>query len=59
MQEHNFDGNVTLQAGWQWRGTRNQLLRLGVQYHAGISEHYSFIHHRRENKIGFGVWYDF
>jgi len=59
MQEHNFDGNVTLQAGWQWRGSRNQLLRLGAQYHTGVSEHYSFINHRRENKIGFGVWYDF
>jgi len=59
MQEHNFDGNLTLQTGWQWRGSRNELLRLGIQYFAGVSDQYSFIVHRREHKIGMAVWYDF
>ena len=59
MQEHNFDGNITLQTGWQWRGSRNELLRLGIQYFAGVSDQYSFLVHRREHKIGIGVWYDF
>ena len=59
MQEHNFDGNLTVQTGWQWRGSKNQLLRLGVQYITGISEQYEFIVGPREHKIGLGVWYDF
>ena len=59
MQEFNFDGNYTVQAGWQWRGSRNELFRIGTQYFYGVSEQYSFILHPRENKFGVGVWYDF
>jgi len=59
MQEHNFDGNFTTQAGWQWRGSRNELFRIGLQYFVGVSDQYSFLIHRREHKIGMGVWYDF
>jgi len=59
MQEFNFDGNFTLQTGWQWRGSRNELFRIGLQYFNGTSEQYSFITHPRERKIGIGVWYDF
>ena len=59
MQEHDFDGNLTLQTGWQWRGSHNQLFRMGVQYFTGVSEQYSFLMHPREHKVGIGVWYDF
>ena len=59
MEEHDFDGNLTLQTGWQWRGTRNNLFRVGVQYFTGVSEQYSFLMHNREHKVGIGVWYDF
>ena len=59
MQEHNFDGNITVQTGWQWRGARNELFRLGVQYIGGVSEQYEFIAGPREHKFGIGVWYDF
>ena len=59
MQEHDFDGNITTQLGWQWRGSRNELFRIGLQYHAGVSDQYSFMLGRREHKIGLGVWYDF
>ena len=59
MQEFNFDGNITFQTGWQWRGSRNELFRIGMQYFAGVSDQYSFIAHPREHKIGVGVWYDF
>ncbi|MCL2711449.1 MAG: DUF1207 domain-containing protein [Planctomycetaceae bacterium] len=59
MQEHNFDGNITTQIGWQWRGSRHELFRIGLQYFAGVSDQYSFLVHRREHKIGMGVWYDF
>ena len=59
MQEFDFDGNITFQTGWQWRGSRNELFRIGLQYFAGVSDQYSFILGRREHKIGLGVWYDF
>jgi hypothetical protein len=58
LQEHDFDGNITVQTGWQWRGQRNQLFRFGVQYFAGISEQYEHID-KREHQIGLGFWYDF
>ena len=59
MQEHDFDGNFTVQTGWQWRGSHNQLFRIGVQYFAGVSDQYEFIADQREHKVGIGVWYDF
>jgi hypothetical protein len=59
MEEHDFDGNLTLQTGWQWRGARNQLFRVGVQYFTGVSDQYEFIATKREHKVGIGVWYDF
>lgn len=58
LQEHDYDGNICIQAGWQWRGTRNQVFRVGLQYFGGVSEQYEHIAHR-EHKIGFGLWYDF
>jgi hypothetical protein len=59
MQEHDFDGNLNVQTGWQWRGASNQLFRIGLQYFAGVSEQYEFIVAKREHKIGIGIWYDF
>jgi hypothetical protein len=59
LQEHDFDGNLNVQTGWQWRGSNNQLFRIGLQYFAGVSEQYEFIAAKREHKIGIGVWYDF
>ena len=59
MQEFDFDGNITLQGGWQWRGSRNELFRIGLQYFTGVSDQYSFLRECREHKIGLGVWYDF
>jgi hypothetical protein len=58
LQEHQYDGNITIQAGWQWRGAHNQLFRIGIQYFSGISEQYEHIANR-EHKIGIGLWYDF
>ena len=59
LQERNYDGNLCVQAGWQWRGPRNQLFRIGLQYFTGISEQYEYLYTKRENKIGLGVWIDF
>ncbi|MCL2743482.1 MAG: DUF1207 domain-containing protein [Planctomycetaceae bacterium] len=58
LQEHNYDGSICFQAGWQWKGHRNQILRLGFQYFGGVSEQYEHIA-KREHKVGFGIWYDF
>ncbi|QDU97983.1 DUF1207 domain-containing protein [Lignipirellula cremea] len=58
-QEVDFGGNVTVQAGWAWRADQNgRLLRMGLHYLAGKSNHYSFPF-STEQQIGFGLWYDF
>jgi hypothetical protein len=59
LQEHNYDGSICFQAGWQWKGHRNQIFRIGFQYFGGVSEQYEYIASKRENKVGFGIWYDF
>ncbi len=59
LEERHFDGNITAQLGWQWRGSRNQIFRVGVQYFGGVSEQYEHIMGRREHKVGLGFWYDF
>jgi hypothetical protein len=58
LQERNYDGSITIQTGWQWRGQRNQVFRIGVQYFGGVSEQYEHLA-KREQKIGIGCWYDF
>jgi hypothetical protein len=58
LQERCYDGNITIQTGWQWRGRRNQVFRFGIQYFGGVNEQYEHIA-KREHKIGIGFWYDF
>jgi len=58
LQERNYDGNLCIQCGWQWRGSRNQLFRVGLQYFTGISEQYEYLYVKRENKVGIGLWLD-
>jgi hypothetical protein len=57
-QELDYGGCFVLQAGWQWRGSSNHLLRIGAQYFKGKSDQYEF-YTRNEEKIGAGLWYDF
>jgi Protein of unknown function (DUF1207) len=57
-EEMNYAGDLVLQAGWQWRGATGHLARVGVQYFNGNAETYEFLQ-RQEQKIGFGVWYDY
>ena len=57
-QEVNFGGNLVVEAGWQWRGETGRLFRLGSQYYSGMSEQYEFFD-SFEDKVGFGIWYDF
>ena len=57
-EEVDYGGNVTLQAGWQWRGARGQLLRVGGHYLNGKSPQFQFFN-EHEEQLGFGVWYDY
>jgi hypothetical protein len=57
-QEVDWGGNITVQAGIQWRGRNGHLARLGLQYFNGMSDYYQFLQ-THEEKIGLGAWYDF
>ncbi|MDR3109619.1 MAG: DUF1207 domain-containing protein [Planctomycetaceae bacterium] len=58
MEEEDFGGNICVQAGWEFRGKRNQAFRIGIQYYYGADEQYEF-YRNTANKVGFGIWYDF
>jgi len=57
-EELNFGGNLSLQTGYMWRGPSGHMFRFGMQYYVGQSDQYEFFN-RFENKIGFGIWYDY
>jgi hypothetical protein len=57
-EENDFGGNVTVEAGWQWRGGSGDLLRLGAHYLNGMSPQYQFVH-TFEEQAGVGLWYDY
>ena len=58
-EELDFGGQVVVQAGVQWRGEAGgSTFRMGVEYFNGASDQYQFFG-VEENKIGFGLWYDF
>ncbi len=58
LEVDDFGGNLTLQAGWAWRGKNARLLRTGLFYSNGLSN--SLVPaDRNEQQIGFGLWHDF
>jgi hypothetical protein len=57
-QEVDYGGNLVVQSGWAWRGVRGQLFRMGMEYYTGKSDQYEF-YDQFEDKLGFGMWYDF
>ena len=57
-EDVHYGGNVTVEAGWQWRGPTGQTLRTGLEYFNGMSFQRQFYDHY-ESLIGAGVWYDF
>jgi len=57
-EELDFGGSVSLQTGLLWRGPSGHVFRVGMQYFAGASEQYEF-YYSYEEKLGFGVWYDY
>lgn len=58
-EELSYDGNITVQAGWQWRGIKSdRLWRMGVQYYNGATSQYALgLDH--EQLFGFGMWFDY
>lgn len=58
-EDVNYSGNLSAQAGWQWRGyDGGRLLRIGAQYVNGKSPQLQFFD-QFEEQIGMGVWYDY
>lgn len=57
-QEFDFGGNLVVQTGWQWRGYSGHLFRIGMHYFQGMSDQWEF-YDQYEDKLGFGIWYDF
>ncbi len=58
-QDFDYITSLTVQAGWQWRGSESQrLFRVGVQYYDGPALQWSFAG-RNETLIGGGLWVDF
>jgi len=57
-QEFDFGGNIVVQTGWQWRGHSGHLFRIGMHYFQGMSDQWEFFD-QFEDKLGFGIWYDF
>ncbi len=58
FQDLNYSGNLTFEAGWQWRGLTGHTLRTGLEYFDGYSYQRQF-YNNYEQFIGAGVWYDF
>jgi hypothetical protein len=56
-EEHDFGGDVSVQAGWLRRGIFGQTLRFGVHYYNGKSSQFQFFDNSEE-QIGIGLWYD-
>jgi hypothetical protein len=57
-QEHDFGGDLAVQAGWLRRNMLGQALRFGLHYYNGKSSQSQFFK-TSEEQIGMGVWYDF
>ena len=57
-EDLNYSGNVTFEAGWQWRGPTGHTLRTGLEYFDGYSFQRQF-YNVYQQFVGAGVWYDF
>jgi len=59
LQELDFGGTFVAQAGWQYRGGMAlHTFRLGVEFANGATTQYEFFN-RFEQRVGFGIWYDY
>jgi len=50
---------VVGQVGWAWRNSpASGMFRLGLEYYYGRDDQFSF-YRNIQNKLGFGLWYDY
>jgi Protein of unknown function (DUF1207) len=57
-EEQNFGGDFTAEAGWLWRNTDGQVMRIGAYYFNGKSSQYETFDNF-EQQVGAGMWFDF
>lgn len=57
-EENDYDTYVAFETGWQWKTLYQSTFRGGLYLMSGDADQYQF-YNRRENQVGFGVWYDF
>jgi hypothetical protein len=57
-QEVDYGGNMTVEAGWQWRGRSGKLMRIGLHYFNGMSDQAQFFR-QFESQLGMGAWLDY
>jgi hypothetical protein len=58
MEDLNYSGNFTFEAGWQWRGCTGHTLRTGLEYFNGYSYERQF-YNQWQSFLGAGLWYDY
>jgi len=58
LEDVNYSGNFTFEAGWQWRGPTGHTFRTGLEYFDGYSFQRQF-YNQYQQFLGAGVWYDF
>lgn len=59
LEELDYGGSFVAQAGWQFRGGMAlHTFRLGVEYVNGANTQYEFFN-TFEQRVGFGIWYDY
>jgi len=58
FEDVNYSGNLTFEAGWQWRGVTGHTLRTGLEYFDGYSFQRQF-YNQYQQFLGAGVWYDY
>ena len=58
-EEVDYGGNFVVQAGWAWRRSPvSGMFRTGVEYFNGKDDQFSFFD-QSQQKVGFGLWYDY
>ena len=58
-QSVNYDPATTAQVGWSFQGPdSDRRLRFGLQYANGPTSQFEFFR-RREEYLGFGIWFDY
>jgi hypothetical protein len=57
-EDVDYSGNISAEAGWQWRGASGHMFRVGAQGFNGYSDQRQF-YRQYESYLGFGIWYDY